>query len=128
MFGVLYGLAHLPGLMNLAGERWTEANSRFLSQLILIIFITIGGSQVFDARYVKGQLALRDAKLKSLRGQSVTLTEEDFVRTPTTRRFEDLATDSSYWLNKCVADHYGLKSIKLVDRRPKRVNYGQLTE
>jgi hypothetical protein len=83
---------------------------------------------VFDARYVKGQLALRDAKLKSLRGQSVTLTEEDFVRTPTTRRFEDLATDSSYWLNKCVADHYGLKSIKLVDRRPKRVNYGQLTE
>jgi hypothetical protein len=128
MFGVLYGLTHLPGLINLAGDRWTAANSRFLSQLILIIFITIGGSQVFDARYVKGQLALRDAKLKSMRGQSVTLTEDDFVRTPTTRRFEDLATDSSYWLNKCVADHYGLKSIKLVDRRPKKMNYGQLTE
>jgi hypothetical protein len=128
MFGVLYGLTQLTGLMSLADERWTEANSRFLSQLILIMFITIGGSQVFDARYVKGQLALRDAKLQSMRGQLVVLTEEDFVRTPTTRRFEDLSTDSSYWLNKCVADHYGLKSIKLVDRRPKQVNYGQLTE
>jgi len=128
MFGVLYGLTQLTGLMNLAGERWTEANSRFVSVLILMVFIVIGGSQVFDARYVKGQLALRDAKLKSMRGQSVVLTEDDFVRTPTTRRFEDLASDSSYWLNKCVADHYGLKSIKLVDRRPKQVNYGQLTD
>jgi hypothetical protein len=128
MFGVLYGLAHLPGLMNLAGERWTEANSRFLSQLILMVFIVIGSSQVFDARYVKGKLALRDAKLKSLRGQLVVLTEEDFVRTPTTRRFEDLSTDSSYWLNKCVADHYGLKSIKMIDRRPKVLTYGTSTE
>jgi len=128
MFGVLYGLTHLPGLINLAGERWTEANSRFVYGLVLMVFIVIGSSQVFDARYVKGQLALRDAKLKSLWGQSVVLTEDDFVRTPTTRRFEDLSTDSSYWLNKCVADHYGLKSIKLVDRRPKQVNYGQLTD
>jgi hypothetical protein len=128
MFGVLYGLTQLTGLMNLVGERWTEANSRFLSQLILIIFITIGGSQVFDARYVKGQLALRDAKLQSMRGQTVVLTEDDFVRTPTTRRFEDLATDSSYWLNKCVADHYGLKSIKMIDRRPKVLTYGTSTE
>jgi hypothetical protein len=93
-----------------------------------MVFIVIGSSQVFDARYVKGQLALRDAKLKSLRGQSVVLTEEDFVRTPTTRRFEDLSTDSSYWLNRCVADHYGLKSIKMVDTRKKTVNFGQMAE
>jgi hypothetical protein len=128
MFGVLYGLTHLPGLINLSCERWSEANSRFVSGLILMVFIVIGSSQVFDARYVKGQLALRDAKLKSMRGQSVVLTEEDFVRTPTTRRFEDLATDSSYWLNQCVADHYGLKSIKLIDRRPKVLSYGTSTE
>ncbi len=128
MFGVLYGLTHLPGLMNLAGERWTEVNSRFVSGLMLIVFIVIGSSQVFDARYVKGQLALRDAKLKSMRGQTVVLTEEDFLRTPTTRRFEDLATDSSYWLNQCVANHYGLKSIKLIDRRPKVLSYGTSTE
>jgi hypothetical protein len=128
MFGVFYGLTHLPGLINLAGERWSEANSRFVSGLILMVFIVIGVSQVFDARYVKGQLALRDAKLKSLRGQLVVLTEEDFVRTPTTRRFEDLSTDSSYWLNRCVADHYGLKSIKMVDTRKKTVNFGQMAE
>jgi hypothetical protein len=99
-----------------------------LQWLVLLVFCGLAGTQLFDARIVKGQLAQRDAKLRGLRGTDVVLTEADFVRPPYTRRFEDLATDSSYWLNRCVADHYGLKSIKMVDTRKKTVNFGQMAE
>jgi hypothetical protein len=95
---------------------------------INVVFIITAASQAFDARYVKAQLVQRDTKLKSLKGQDVVLTEADYVRTPVTRRFEDLASDSSYWLNRCVAEHYGLKSIKLIDTRPKKVTMGVITD
>jgi len=73
-------------------------------------------------------MAQRHSKLKSLQGQNVVLTEQDFVRTPATRRFEDLSSDSAYWLNRCVAEHYHLKSIKMVDTRPKKVVMGVITD
>ena len=127
MFVVWYGMWGWQQLIS--NKTWQPDSVHFqrLSSILLLVGIFVGLSQAFDARFVKKQLASRDAKLRQLRGQDVVLNEDDFVRTPATRVYEDLATDSSYWLNKCVADYYGLKSIKLVDRREKKVNYGQLT-
>jgi hypothetical protein len=127
MFVVWYGLWGMQQLIS--NKTWQPDNAHFqrIASILLILGIVVGLSQAFDARFVKQQFASRDAKLRNMRGQHVVLNEDDFVRTPATRVFEDLAADSSYWLNQCVADYYGLKSIKLVDRREKKVNYGQLT-
>lgn len=127
MFVVWYGLWGVQQLIS--SKIWQPPTLHFqrLAAVLLLVGIVVGLSQAFDARFVKQQLTTRDAKLRTLKGQHVLLNEDDFVRTPATRVFEDLATDSSYWLNKCVADYYGLKSIKLVDRREKKVNYGQPT-
>jgi hypothetical protein len=127
MFMVLFAMTNIPGLLNLMSEKLSENTIKNIQIGILAIFIVFAGSQAFDARYVKGQLAARDAKLKNLKGQDVTLTEVDFVRTPTTRHFEDLASDSSYWLNQCVASYYGLKSIKMVDNRTDKTVMGKST-
>jgi hypothetical protein len=126
-FGFLYGLTGGKQLLGLLSG-FNQKLIPFLQGLVLIIFCAVAGGQVFDARLSKSQMAQRDAKLRGLRGTDVVLTEADFIRPPYTRRFEDLATDSSYWLNKCVADHYGLKSIKMVDTRKKTVNFGQMAE
>lgn len=126
-FSSLYGLSYVTYLyghfQDLKGKL-----ALFCTVLIHLVFIFVAGSQIFDARYVKTQMAQRDSKLKALRGQHVKLTEADYVRTPATRRFEDLSSDSSYWLNECVAAHYGLKSIKMVDNRPKKVVTGVFTD
>lgn len=128
MFVVWYGLWGMQQLIS--NKTWKPDGAHFqrLASILLLVGIVVGLSQAFDARFVKQQLATRDAKLRTMQGQHVVLNEDDFVRTPATRVFEDLATDSSYWLNQCVADYYGLKSIKLVDTREKKVNYGQLTQ
>jgi hypothetical protein len=127
MFVVWYGLWGMQQLIS--NKTWQPDSAHFqrISSILLVLGIVVGLSQAFDARFVKQQLATRDAKLRTMRGQHVVLNEDDFVSTPATRVFEDLATDSSYWLNKGVADYYGLKSIKMVDTREKKVNYGQLT-
>jgi len=126
-FVFLYGLVGGRQLLDVENTLYPKMLLQ-LQWLVLLVFCGLAGTQLFDARIVKGQLAQRDAKLRGLRGTDVVLTEADFVRPPYTRRFEDLATDSSYWLNRCVADHYGLKSIKMVDTRKKTVHFGQMAE
>ena len=128
MFTALYGLSYLPQIIKSLENEVSINQLQQLGLVIMGIFILTAGSQVFDARYVKGQMKLRETKLKSLKGEDVVLSNNDMVRTPATRVFEDLATDSSYWLNRSVAEYYGLKSIKLVDTAVKTVNYGRLTK
>ena len=128
MFTALYGLSYLPQIIKSLENAVSINQLQQLGLVIMGIFILTAGSQVFDARYVKGQMKLRETKLKSLKGEDVVLSNNDMVRTPATRVFEDLATDSSYWLNRSVAEYYGLKSVKLVDTAVKTVNYGRLTK
>ena len=128
MFAVFYGLSNWSDIRNSLEDKVSGNQLQNLRFMILGFFIITAGSQAFDARYVNGQLKQREVKMKSLQGQDVVLSNNDMVRTPTTRVFEDLATDSSYWLNRCVADHYGLKSIKLIDTAEKTMNYGRLTK
>ena len=123
LYGITGGRAILSSFATIE-----EKIASAMQVLVLLIFCLVAGSQSFDARNTKKQLGQREEKLRGLRGTAVVLTEADFIRPPYTRRFEDLATDSSYWLNKCVADHYGLKSIKMIDTRKKVVNYGQMAE
>lgn len=126
-FASLYGLSHSAHLVSYF-QQFKSKLILFSAVLVHLVFIVVAGSQAFDARYVKAKMMQRDSKLKAMKGQNVTLTEVDFVRTPATRRFEDLSSDSSYWLNQCVASHYGLKSIKLIDTRPKKPQMGTLTD
>lgn len=90
---------------------------------ILALFVLFGMQQIFDARYVKNQLAMRELKLIKMQGSDAVLTAEDVVRPPGTRRFEDVSSDTSYWLNQCVAQRYRLKTIRLDDQLNKKDYY-----
>lgn len=113
VFGVLYALDNLKSL-GFSGNPAMQKVFSGLSAAALLLFLFLGLSQAFDARYVKGQIAERNSRLRGMEGQSVVLGQDDIVRPPMTRRFEDVSPDSTYWLNQCVAETYKLRSIVLI--------------
>lgn len=121
IFGVLYALMEMKYL---PWKKLTEHASPLnkVMALVMFIFIVAGTSQAFDARYCKGQLAARAKMFEESKGKDVVLTATEVIRPPATRRFEDVSDDSTYWLNQCVAQRYGLKSIKM-DENKGRIDY-----
>ena len=116
-FMLLYGL---DGLIVLYKSDFINSTiSKSFKTLTLSLFIIIAASQLFDANYSMNRVAERHDKLSVNKGLPVILTKEDIIKTPTTRRFEDVSTDSSYWLNKCVQHFYGLEYIKFEDAKSK---------
>lgn len=111
-FSVFYAFQSL-GLVLLNNKPFYESKL-FLNafKLISVIFIVIASTQLFDARYVQKQMVARDIYLRTQKGEAVIFTSENIVRPSQTRRFEDVSNDTSYWLNKGVANYYGLKYIK----------------
>jgi hypothetical protein len=109
-FVFLYALESFEQLRT--QSEWSNSFLSFTKKAVLLVFIVIAASQLFDANYSKKRIAERAEKLTSLKGQAVILTDDDRIKAPGTRRFEDVSTDSSYWLNQCVANYYGLKYIK----------------
>jgi hypothetical protein len=116
-FMTMYGISGLAALM----EAFSTLALRFtrpLQYTVLFCFLGIGLYQTWDARNARRLVLQRDAKLRKLHGQVVVLGKADDIKEPTTRKFEDLGSDPNYWLNRCVADYYGLKSI-VMDKKQK---------
>lgn len=121
IFALLYSLTTIKYLpFAQLTEHSTPMNK--IMAVVLLVFIIIGSSQAFDARYCKGQLASRVEMFRQNQGKDVVLDADDIIRPPGTRRFEDVSDDTSYWLNECVAQRYGLKSIKM-DSKKDQVDY-----
>lgn len=110
---MLYGLSGVAYLLNSQAEIGGGLG-RLALLSVLVVFCAIAGSQAFDSRYVKNQLAAREAKFRENAGKAVILGEGDVIRPPGSRKFEDLGSDTSYFINYCVARHYGLTSVKFL--------------
>lgn len=128
MFIALYGASKTHLIADFFRKNGAESGVSVLKTALLVVFAMVAASQLFDAAYVKRQLAERDRRLRALKGEHVVLNESDMVRTPRTRRFEDVGADSSYWLNRCVSDYYGLKSVKIKVDGQKKESTGYYTD
>lgn len=122
VFMVVFIVTQLKNMMSVTNQ---NVNDVFVKTglAVLLIFVVIGASQAFDARYVKGQMFARDQKLKNLAGTDVVLTSEDVIRPGMTRRFEDVSGDTTYWLNQGVAKYYNLKTIRM-ELKKEKFTYG----
>jgi hypothetical protein len=117
-FMVMYGISGLGILYRSCGELVTLCKAPVLN-LLLLVFLVIGCTQAFDARNTRKLALKRDAKLRALKGQDVVLGKEDDIKEPESRTFEDVGENPNYWLNQCVANHYGLKTIKMIKKPAK---------
>lgn len=112
-FILLYGLNGVAGMLK-SREETGAMFGHFAYVGIFGAFILIAGSQAFDARYVKNQLLIRESKLRDHAGKTLVLGKDDVIRPPGSRKFEDLGTDTSYFINYCVARHFGLRSVRFM--------------
>jgi hypothetical protein len=112
-FIMMYAVAGLGTIIKAMPDKVKEFKKP-LQIITLLVFLIIGLSQAFDAYNTRKRIIQRDAKLKGLKGQVVVLGKEDNIKEPITRRFEDMGSNPNYWLNRCVADYYGLKSIVMI--------------
>lgn len=97
------------------GSFYNHINKVFITKintLMSVCFITIITFQSYDAYITKGMMAERIKFFKSHKGEVIQLEMNQLINPPTTRKFQDVEINSSYWLNLCTSDYFGLKSIK----------------
>ncbi len=95
---------------------WKKKSGRFVAGglLFLSVFLAVIVFQLFEARSVKKQLAGRELIFLNSKGRDVIVPAVPLRSIPFAFSFTDISDDSSYWVNRCVAQHYGLRTIRSV--------------
>lgn len=96
-------------------KSWNSNSGVFFYGRILLLsgFLTILGFQFFKARLLHQKLELREHMLSMAKKGSdvevnaITRNEIPFVFT-----FTDISPDTTYWVNRCMASDYKLKTIR----------------
>ncbi len=97
-------------------EEWKMNSGRFIygSIFFLAFFIGVICFQLFKANAVKLQLAGRERVYIHSGGMDVAVAPISKKQIPFAFIFTDISTDSTYWVNRCVALHYGLKTVRTI--------------
>lgn len=95
-------------------EAWGMNSRRFRygSVFFLSLFICVIAFQMMKANAVKQQLSTRELLYEKNKGMDVAVTPVPKSSIPFAFLFVDISADSSYWVNRCVALHYELKTVR----------------
>jgi hypothetical protein len=86
----------------------------FVGLLLCVVLVELGGSMQV-ARSIGAQVRERDGRI----AESIAGGRRDVAVVPLAQKpyrtvyYVDIETDPGYWLNRRVADFYGLNSIRL---------------
>lgn len=78
----------------------------------LLAFIVVAFYQLWGSMFCVKKMSSRIELYRASKGQDLVLKANDLIGPPATREFIDITEDSSYALNKAVAQYFGLKSIR----------------
>ncbi|MCX6291415.1 MAG: DUF6056 family protein [Bacteroidetes bacterium] len=76
------------------------------------IFISILSYQLINAGNVKEELAGRERLYEQSKGMDVAVAAIPGRNIPFAFTYTDISEDTSYWVNRCVAQYYQLKTVK----------------
>ena len=95
---------------------WRLKSKRFVagSSLFLSIFLGIIFFQIIKASALKKKLLDREQSFRQEKGKDVTVLSIPANLVPFAFTFTDVSGDTAYWVNRCVAQYYELKTIKSV--------------
>lgn len=93
---------------------WSNLSRKFLSGAVflLMIFIFIISLQLFKANSLNILKNEREIKLIQQKGEDVAVSSINDQNIPLAFTFTDISPDTSYWVNRCVAKYYGLKTVR----------------
>jgi hypothetical protein len=80
--------------------------------VFFLIFLVIIYSQIFQAYRVKQVLTNRIKLIENREGEDVVVPEISKEMIPFAFNFTDISADTSYWVNRCYASHYHLKTVR----------------
>jgi len=83
------------------------------STIFLCLFTGILVFQMIQAYSVKQKLNERETVFKSMEGNDAIVPSIPGKDIPFAFSFVDISSDSAYWVNRCVALHYGLKTVRV---------------
>jgi hypothetical protein len=99
-------------------KRWKREldihSKRFLygGSIFLCLFIGICFFQMKEANAIKQQLKERETIFNSGKGNDIVVTAITKAEIPFAFTYVDISPDTSYWVNRCVARHFELKTVK----------------
>jgi hypothetical protein len=93
--------------LNIFSKRFMAGSMVFLSVFICILIF-----QMTKAYSVKQKLSEREKLFSTMKGNDVVVPSISKSSVPFAFSFVDVSPDSSYWVNRCVAMHYQLKTIR----------------
>lgn len=82
----------------------------FLFAIIIIVSIM---SDIILSKNIKNQMNARNYDITNKKHDSIYIADPIKGITPTSLKFNDITTDESSWINKCVADYYKIPKIKI---------------
>jgi len=75
-------------------------------------FLILISAQTYKANPLKNKLSEREKFMVQRKGIDVSIRAIDKKEIPLALTFTDISSDSSYWVNRCVAKYYGLKTVR----------------
>ncbi len=94
--------------LNMLSKRFMVGSTVFLSLFIGVLIF-----QMTKAYSVKQKLAAREIIFKTMKGNDVVVSSISKSDVPFAFSFVDVSTDTSYWVNRCSALHYQLKTVRV---------------
>jgi hypothetical protein len=82
------------------------------TSLLFICFCSILIFQLIKAAEIKNQLGGRELIFLTNKNKDVIVDAVAKEKVPFAFTFTDISSDSSYWVNRCVANYFGLKSVR----------------
>ena len=84
-------------------------------QAFLILFISILAFEMNQAISLQKEIAARERIYQEQKNKNVEVASIGVSKIPFAFSFTDISKDTSYWVNRCVALHYGLKTVSTRD-------------
>jgi hypothetical protein len=112
MFITLYALQKGNAGMENAGSR------RFIigSATILMLSVSVMVYEIAGGYSLKKKISVRQRIFDNNKGKDVVADEIESTDIPFAYNFTDITSDTSYWVNRCVALNQGLKTVRIRQR------------
>lgn len=96
-------------------RQYTDLYKKFFEVFqipVLLTFLFLAFHQLWVSAFCVKKMESRIRHYRQHQGENLVLKANDLIGAPTTREFIDVTYDSSYSVNRAIAQYFGLKSIR----------------
>lgn len=116
IFFAVFLILYFLQVANIHFQKINSARFIYGSIAFLILFLGIISYEMTKVYELKQQLMQREAYYRSNKGNDVAVAAIPPSSIPFAFSFVDISADSAFWVNRCVALHHGLKTVRTASK------------